>query len=232
MGKLDLNIWNIDASNDAIFWGAVQDLTQWAKDSAQSLLNLGAPHAKNLAENTAYVSRHWGKNGIFNLSNWGKLARTPLVVGADLAMKAKSLPFKALDKATQYLFLNNLERLVGWAKSVTTWAAENWITSNGQTNSKTAKVIWNTIGGIGDIIWSGIKVIPGLVWLATNKLSQHVWDLGIPATNQWTKDLRVSNDDIFNQPVLQNSWDTWISNVVPVDFGNRKSDTGDLKIAA
>lgn len=233
MWKLDLHIWNIsnhgEAANDALIWWVIKDISAAIDDSAWAVASIIAPSTKAIAENTAYVTRHWGKNWIFNLSNWKKLALTLPTISADIAMKAKNIPAATLSKWYEIVLSNNLERVIWAAKWVTTTGLANWITSNWETQSKSLQLTWDIIEWAGDLIWDVPKAAVGLVWLWLNKFHKYVWNIWVPSTDKWTKDLRISDKDFF-KPILQNSGQI-IGEVNSVDFWKAAANDDNLSAA-
>ncbi|USN57996.1 MAG: hypothetical protein H6767_06675 [Candidatus Peribacteria bacterium] len=154
----------------------VEDSTNALRDSVYSIINTVSESGKVLVENTINLTRH-PINTIFSVENWKKLFKTPFIVGADVLMKAKALPFATMDKAMQYIINNNLERIVFGLQAGTSQALANWITSNGETGSKTLKVVGSIAEDIGDLAGDIVKVVPGIAGLGLNKLNKYVGNL-------------------------------------------------------
>lgn len=144
MVNLDLKIGNVTDSNDGIIAWFWKDVGSIVSNSASAVWNVISPSFANVAQNTSKLTRNpWQTLG--KKSSWAKFFKTFPAAAADFSVKTMSLPFRTVEWALTHGLANNMERVVGWVKWISTDAARNWFHNGWQAN-------W-FMRGMGHLVW-------------------------------------------------------------------------------
>lgn len=208
MWKLDLSIWNVNEHNNwVIFWGIDSDVLSSVNDISSAASQVLSP-AKNIVENTIDTLRH-PINNIINpkIKNWSytKLLKFVPATVALAATQALDKPFATVEKAMEYVVNNNIERAIWFTKWITSSFLANIVTSNWETDSKTAKWLWNFIEWTWEFAWSIIKSPFWLAEKALRWIRNTKWYGLEPLSDwstKWMKELQISNKDYLRYNLI------------------------------
>ena len=153
-----LNIWHITETNNGLVSWIPSDIAHTVNFVTRTVSEALAP-ADTCLENIIRTVRHpietfFKKNGD---RAYAKLIKFMPATLAFAIVKALDMPFATIEEAIEYAINNNVSRWVDFAKRISTKFLADLITSNGETNSKTAKFLWTGIEWIGDVVWSLVK---------------------------------------------------------------------------
>ena len=161
MVNLNLKIWNVTEENNGILlWGPDRDLSNAIGKISSAAASVLTP--VNIAvENTIDTIRHPINNIVNYKAKNGSYKKLLKFVPSTIALaitKAIDLPFATAEKAVEYVLNNNVERGLEFTKWISTKFLANIITSNWETNSGTAKLLWSFIEWTWDLVTSAVKL--------------------------------------------------------------------------